>query len=194
MDDFRLEEMDSRLGCVGPLAAAALGPYLYFVSDEGLCVFNGMSATNISAGRIPKLWDRINKEKLNKAAVGVWDNIVWFALPEGESTYNNLVIAYIPGSDGGKFWPWRGINASCFQPFDDGTKVVLYAGDSNAGYINQQDIGTDDFGDPIHAYWEGRAFDQGLPRCEKGEAYLRSGFAGDDKRSYAANIARLRKF
>jgi hypothetical protein len=167
LDDFRLEEMDSRLGCVGPLAAAALGPYLYFVSDEGLCVFNGMSATNISAGRIPKLWDRINKEKLNKAAVGVWDNIVWFALPEGESTYNNLVIAYIPGSDGGKFWPWRGINASCFQPFDDGAKVVLYAGDSNAGYINQQDIGTDDFGDPIHAYWEGRAFDQGLPEYEK---------------------------
>lgn len=166
LDDFRLEEMDSRLGCVGPLAAAALGPRLYFVSNEGLCVFNGMSATNISAGRIPKLWDRINKKQLHKAVVGVWDNIVWFALPEKDSTYNNLIIAYVP-EDNGKFWPWRGINVSCFQTFDDGTKVMLYTGDSNAGYINQQDTGTDDFGDPIHAYWEGRTFDQGLPEYEK---------------------------
>ena len=170
-EDFRLEELDSRLGCVGPLAAAALGPYLYFVSDEGLCVFNGMSATNLSYGRIPKLWGKINKEYLHKAVVGVWNNIVWFALPEGDSTYNNMVIAFIP-EEGGKVWPWRGINASCFQVFDNGTEDIFYSGDSNGGYIVRQDTGTDDFGSPINAYWEGRVFDQGLPEYEKKAKYV----------------------
>src|SRR5690606_2743948 len=101
LDDFRLEELDSRLGCVGPRAAAALGPYLYFVSDDGLCVFNGMRAVNLTAERIPKLWSQINKAQLHKAAVAVWDDLVWFALPEGDADYNNLVIAYVPPADGG---------------------------------------------------------------------------------------------
>ena len=170
LDDFRLEEMDGRLGCAGPFAAAALGPHLYFVADEGICVFNGMRAVNISAERIPKLWATVNKEYLHKAAVGVWDGLVWFALPEGGSTYNNLILIYAPpagGAAGGKLWPWRGIDASYFQPFSDGTQDLFYAGDSNAGFVNRQDTGTDDFGSPITAFWEGKSFDQGSPEREK---------------------------
>lgn len=170
LDDFRLEELDSRLGCVGPRAAAALGPYLYFVSDEGLCVFNGMRAVNLTAERIPKLWSQINKAQLHKAAAAVWDGLVWFALPEGDADYNNLVIAYVPTADGGvggKIWPYRGINASCFQSFDDGNRIRFYAGDAKAGFVNQQDTGTDDFGTAINAYWEGKSFDQGMPEREK---------------------------
>jgi hypothetical protein len=170
LDDFKLEEMESRLGCVGIFAAAALGPYLYFVSDEGLCVWNGMRVVNISDARIPQLWDSINKAHVHKASVGVWDGLVWFALPEGSSTYNNLVIVYDPpeeGGTGGKFWPWRGINASCFQEYNDGTQVLFYAGDSSAGYVNQQAIGTEDFGSPIEAYWIGKGFDHGSAEREK---------------------------
>lgn len=170
LDDFRLEELDSRLGCVGPFAAAAMGPHIYFVSNEGLCVFNGMRAINISSERIPKLWARINKKYLHKAAVGVWDGLVWFALPEGQSTRNNLVLVFAPSAEGvlgGKFWPWSEIDASCFQAFDDGAQQVFYSGDSRTGFVNQQAVGTADFGLPIHAYWTGKSFDQGSPEREK---------------------------
>ena len=170
LDDFRLNEIDSRIGCVGPFAVVASGMYLYFVSDEGICVFNGMKVTNLSEDRIPKLWGNINKQYLYKAAVGVWNGLIWFALPEGSSTYNNLLLIYDFPSDSaysGKFWPWRGINASCFQQYNDGTQTVLYSGDSSAGYVNRQDVGTDDFGVAINAFYECKAFDMGKAEIEK---------------------------
>lgn len=170
LDDFKLDEIDGRIGCVGPFAAAVYGPYLYFVSDDGLCVFNGMNVTNISEGIIRALWGTINKQYLHKAAVTIWDGLVWFALPEGTSTTNNLVIVYVPpdqGAVGGKFWLWRGINASCFQVYNDGLSIVLYSGDAVNGYVNKQYVGNNDFGYAINAYWQGKAFDIGLPEHEK---------------------------
>lgn len=160
LDDFRLEEMDERIGCVGKFAAAVDGPYLYFVSDEGLCMYNGMQVKNLSEQRIPNLWKSINKEYIHKAVVVVWDGLIWFALPEGASTYNNLVIVYNPA--GGKFWSWRSIEAACFQVYYDGVQRKLYSGDAALGFVNQQDTGTDDFGNPIGAYWEGKAVAAGV--------------------------------
>ena len=154
MDDFRLEELDEKTGCSGPNAAAIDGTRLYFVSDTGLCMWNGMQIKNLSNERIPHLWERVNKQHLHRAAVTTWKGLIWFALPEGESTYNNLVIVYDP--NGGRFWVWRGINASCFEVFNDGVRRKLLAGDSIAGFVNEQDVGTDDFGQPIEAYWEGK--------------------------------------
>jgi hypothetical protein len=248
ISDFRLDEMDSQIGCVGPLAAAPLGGRLYFVSEEGLYYFSGVGNVSISANAIPLLWGDINKKYLDKACVYTWNDLVWFSLPlnnqltlkvtagctaagsitiklggvektvaltltddtvnevvakigaltfDGwtltvnndtvtftrdelrqplelelqagttgatgtvtaiEQATNNLVIMYDP-VNGGKFWPMDDINASCFVAFNDGTNLYLYSGDSLAGYVNQQDIGTEDFGSPVSAYWVGTGFD-----------------------------------
>lgn len=255
LQDFRLDEMESRIGCVGPQAAVIDGTKIYFISAEGLYSFNGLTASPIHSERIPKLWESINKKNLSKAVAILWDEMVWFALPlqntlqlkitagctvagnitislggidktvvlsltddtvdevaakiralifdgwtlggttdtvtftrnelhqpltlvygaettgttatitETEQTTNNLVIMYNPS--GGQFWPTAGINASCFQQYHDGTELKLYSGDTVAGYVNQQDVGTEDFGSPISAYWIGKAFDQGQPEHEK---------------------------
>lgn len=167
LDDFRYELCDSVYGCAGPFAAVSVGPRLYFVSDQGFSVWNGMQVTCLSDGKIPSLWDRVNKEHLHKAAVCYWDGLIWIALPEKPSSYNNLVIVYDPSVEGGRFWVWRGIQASCFQPFDTGTGLVLYAGDAYGGYVNQLDTGTDDFGNPILAYWTTKTFDIGSPERRK---------------------------
>jgi len=159
--DFRLDEMDSSIGCVGPQAAVVDGTRMYFISQEGLYTFNGLTAKSIHSERIPKLWDGINKEYLYKSVATVWDGLVWFSLPYGTSTTNNLVIVYDPSK--GTFWPMLNINASCFQTFDDGTELKLYSGDAVAGYVNQQDVGTEDFGSPVSAYWIGKTQDQNLP-------------------------------
>lgn len=166
LDDFSYDVASSVYGCVGPFAAKSVGPYLYFVSDDGLCVWNGAQAVSISEKYIPTLWSRVNKQYLHLAAVTYWNGKVWFALPEGNAPYNNLIIVYDPpesGAVGGKFWPWRGINASCFQIYDDGSERALYAGDSTGGYVNKVACGTDDFGNPIKAYWTTKAFDIGSP-------------------------------
>mgnify|MGYP001188599169 FL=1 len=160
LDDFRMEELDEKTGCVGPNAAVIDSAKLYFVSENGLYVWNGMQVKNLSQERIPHLWERINKPYLHKAAVTTWNGLIWFALPEGSSTYNNLVIVYDP--NGGRFWIFRGINASCFEVFNDGVRRKLLAGDSVAGFVNEQDTETDDFGEPIEAYWEGKSLAVGI--------------------------------
>lgn len=166
MSDFHYYLVDERVGCVGPNAADIGGSYLYFVADDGLYAFNGMTAYNISRDRIPISWEGINKQYLHKATVTSWNGMILFSLPEGDSTYNNVVLLYVPpaeGAVGGKFWRWRGISASCFMQYNTGSAVHLYSGNSNAGYIDRQDYGTDDFGEKILAYWDGPAFDGTVP-------------------------------
>lgn len=164
-DDFRCDEMDTRIGCVGRRAAIADGLKVYFVADDGFYEFNGLKATNLSKAQVPKFWDTVNKEHLHKAAVKAWGGLIWIALPTGDSTYNNAVLIYDPPNAlTGKpaaFWPWTGISASCFIDFNSGDDVRLYAGDSSSGYVNQQDIGTHDFGVGIEATWRGKNFDKG---------------------------------
>lgn len=246
--NFRLDPVDTQIGCVGPLAAADLGNRLYFVSDEGLYYFNGMNNVSISSNAIPLLWNDIDKKNLGNACVTSWNDLVWFSLPlqstfigtvdtdctnsgfitvkvggiekkvavvagegawviakkignlsfdgwsmsnpissifeidrqelrqpldvfidggdtgitttvtKSEQKTNNLVIMYDP-IGGGRFWPTSGIRASCFHSFNDGSSLKLYSGDSINGYVNLQDIGNEDFGNPISAYWVGKAFD-----------------------------------
>lgn len=251
ISDFKLTEIDGRIGCVGPKAACALSSRMYFVSEDGLYVFNGVSVTPLHAERIPRLWEDINKEHLGGACAYAWDNMVWFSLPiqnqltlqvtnnptatgditvtlggisekvtiteedttaddvaakiaalefegweleantdtvtftrkelsmrlslscntddtgitttitEVEQSTNNLVLLFDPNN--GVFWPMQGINASMFQTFHDGTELKFFTGDSELGYVNQQDVGYDDFGEPIAAYYVPKGFDTGQP-------------------------------
>lgn len=167
-DDFRLDELDSKIGCVGPKAACLVGSKIFFVSDEGIYIYNGMTAKNISNDLIPELWGGVNKTYLHKAAATYWNGQVWFSVPYGDSTVNNMVIVYcLTGDGGGVFWPMDSINADTFSVFNDGTSLKLYTGDAVAGYVNQQDIGSSDFGGNIEAYWIGRAWDNNDPYREK---------------------------
>jgi len=173
LDDFRLDIPDNSTGCVGPFAAVSVGPYLYFISDDGLCVWNGARTVNLSREKIPNLWARVNKEYIHKAAIGYWNGLVWAAVPLDSVQYNNAVLIYYPpegGATGGKFWLWTGINASCFLRYGD----KFLSGDATGGYVNRQDYGTDDFGDAINAYWVGKAFDivQAERKCRFGWAVI----------------------
>lgn len=169
LEDFRLEELDGRVGCVGPFAAAQHGPQVYFVSHEGLCVFNGVRVINLTADTIPRLWRTINQTHLRQAVVTVRDNIVWVSVPEGASVTNNLVIAYrIPeGNRRGSFWVWRGIEASCFVVFGDGVQQRFFSGDARLGFVNEQQVGNTDFGNAINAFWLSKSYDQETPEREK---------------------------
>ena len=159
LDDFRSETLEHSVGCVGPFAAKEFGGYVYFVSQKGLYQFNGLRAVNISEGKIPKLWQRVNSSRLYGAAVTAWNNQIWFSLPVDGSTTNNLIIVCDPGK--GTFWPMDNIEASCFQEFIvAGGRPVLYSGHAIEGQVIQQDVGYLDFGLPISAYWVGRSFDQ----------------------------------
>ena len=103
------------------------GPEVYFVNEEGVYRFNGMKATNLSRDRIPQLWEGVNGGYLHNAVVTSWNGLILVAVPHGSSTTNNMVIAVDVGSGG--FWPWTGINASCYLPFVEENGLRLYSGD-----------------------------------------------------------------
>jgi hypothetical protein len=159
LNDFRLERLENNIGCVGAGAAKEFGGHIYFVGQNGLYVFNGLKATNISEGKIFKLWDKVNLEHIDKAAVTVWNNKIWFSLPTSSSTINDLTIICDPNT--GSFWPMSGIEASCFKEYAPSDDIpILFSGHTTEGYVVQQDVGYSDFGEPIKAYWIGRSFDQ----------------------------------
>ncbi len=168
ISDFRLFEVEDRIGCVSQRAMKRYKRDVYFVGYDGIYIYDGSKAVNLSQISIPGLWDNINHEYLYKAAVGVWNDILWFALPEGSSTVNNLVVAYVPRNEGvGSFWPLRGVNVEMFEQYDDKFTFKFLGGSSIHGYVNELETGVTDFDAPITAYWEGKQFDAGSPEREK---------------------------
>jgi hypothetical protein len=163
MDDFRADELDSRVGCVGPRAACVHGLKVYHVATDGLYEFNGLRSINISSKKIFNFWrNNVNQTYLHKAVVKVWDGLVWVAFPEGSSTVNNSVLICDP--EGNKFWLYRNINGAVLEIFDDGTGEKFYSGDSTpTGFVRQQDVGSDDDGVAIEAWWEGQAYSNETP-------------------------------
>ncbi len=165
LDDFRLDKIEPNVGCVGPRAVVQDGMYLYFVADDGIYVYNGAKAENLTRNKIPGLWARVNQEHLSKAVAARWNGFLWFALPEGTSTYNNLILLYDPTIR--SWWPRRGINISCFQEFNNGQDLLFYGGDSMSGFVLQLDTGYSDGANAIESYWEGKAFDMGAAERQK---------------------------
>jgi hypothetical protein len=167
IDDFRKDELDSRIGCVGEFAAVVNGTNVFFVSDEGLCAFNGVKVINLSENKIPNLWGNIAIDYLENAVAGYWDGYVWFALTEKGYTYNNLVLLYSVSANNvleGTFWPCRAINMSCCASYVSENLSGFYTGDSTPnGFVRRQWVGTEDDTEPVSAYWVGKHYNVNLP-------------------------------
>lgn len=167
LDDFSMQEISSDVGCVGPLASVTFDLKVYFISEYGLYVTNGMNVLNVSDMVIPDTWEAINKQYIHKAVATVWNDLIWFALPYGTSTVNNIVLTYDPKKQ--SFFPMTNIAGSCYTYYNDGSGegVKLYGGQPVGGFVNIMDQGHEDNGAVIDAYWKGKYFDMGAPEVEK---------------------------
>jgi len=170
LTDYRLEVVEPNVGCSGPRAACLENDKIYFISEQGLYQFNGVSATNISRNRIPLLWDRVNKAALGQAAVYAWHGLILFALPIDDSTVNNLVIACDPAVPA--LWPWDGMNIAMWEEIATTSGTKLYAGLSTQGFVMEQDVGTDDAGTNITAFFELPTIDIGAADKKKKARYI----------------------
>jgi len=170
LESFDLVPVEPDVGCAGPFAACAEGTKIYFVSEQGLYDFNGVSATNLTRDQIPILWSRVNKAALSQAAVWSWDGLVLFALPIDSSTTNNAVLVYDTSNNA--FWPWDSIEISCFAEISTTSGMKLYSGHAIEGFVIEQDTGTDDYGTNISAYFELPTFDMGAADYQKKSRYV----------------------
>lgn len=180
LNDFRSGLADNNHGVVGARAGIVLEPSFYYISYDGIMVFDGLRSVNLTAEAIPLTWAGVNKSALSNAAAGYNPtyNHLWFNLPEGASTTNNLVLVFDLNFK--SWWVFRGIAASCMMQFNDGTSLKTYTGHATLGTVAEQNAGYNDLTAAISAYWQGRNFDDGDPvRVKK------------VKKQYAVDIATL---
>jgi hypothetical protein len=160
LDDFRVDKVEANYGAVGIRAAVEVNPYLYYINEDGVIKWNGITANNLIDNKIPLFWkNQINPTPsvLAKACIWYWDYKLWVALPGTGSSYNNVVLIYDLKTK--SWWKYSGINAACFATYNDGTSVLPYIGSANDGYIIKIDDGYLDRTATISSYLISKEFD-----------------------------------
>lgn len=174
LDDFRSARVEDKHGVAGPLAGVVVEPYFYYISEDGIFRWDTMKSfcltdPPLSSGLpgIPTLWATVNKLSLAKSTAGYNKayNQLWFCVPEGSATTNNMVLVYDLNFN--SWWVFRGIPAYGMIQYNNGSTIKTYAGHSSSGYLIEINTGFNDMGAAISSYWTGRNLDGGDPEQDK---------------------------
>lgn len=163
LSDFDQFKVEKNHGVAGPRAGVVADPYFYYISEDGIFQFDGARSVDLVTNIIPATWSGVNKAYLSGAVAG-YDRVynhLWFHVPEGASTTNNLTLVYDLNAQ--SWWVFRSIAASCTIDYNDGTTVHTYTGHATAGKVVEQKVGFNDLGAAISAYWIPMNFDGGDP-------------------------------
>jgi len=88
-----LEKLPIHKGAVGKRAVCKVGPWVYFVADDGIYRTDGTSKTLITAD-CKVSWSAVDPAQLSGATAQELNNRVYFALRESGESYNNKVFVY----------------------------------------------------------------------------------------------------
>ena len=150
-------------GIVGPIAPKTIvnaGDLCYFLSKDGLCAYNGISAKPLNDRRAKRFFERINPAAAMNACAAVHRDVLYLAAPMGASTRNDGVLEMDLTTGG--CMERDGIPAQYFLSLQD---KLLFAGDD--GLIYQYGVGTTRNGAPIIAWWRTPWIDLNHPSREK---------------------------
>jgi len=167
------------VGIAGPRAHVRVGNEIWFMDDEGSIRrlyqtdFDAFRTDIISKNIVGTL-NSINKTYLHLVCAYANDNKVYFAIPTGTSTYNDLVLVFdIKASKrnkGKEAWTtYDGWYPSVFFDYPTSTTPDLYFADKNGKVFLH--TGDDDNGVAITARWDGREDDFDKPERYKRYRY-----------------------
>ncbi len=132
-------------GVVGPLAErsiVAAGDQCYFLSGEGLCVYDGVRAVQAGGGRARTFLQGLSRPWAHMACAAAHEGCVYLSVPTDGSSVNNALLAL--NQTDGYFMIHRGVCAQSFLSFDGrllfgGPDGVVYAlaagGGARASYV-----------------------------------------------------------
>lgn len=95
--EFSLSQVYGAEGTLAPRTVVYNGSKLYFLSSDGLCVYNGTSVASLAeAGdrKLKDIWTRINPSTVNLACAVMKDSVIYLAVPLDGSAINTHVIEY----------------------------------------------------------------------------------------------------
>ncbi|MFL0197396.1 hypothetical protein ACJDU8_17775 [Clostridium sp. WILCCON 0269] len=113
--NYELEQVCSTTGAISDRSIVSGTSAVYFAAKDGIYAFNGSTAALIGQ-KIKNTWKSLNPNYI-KNAVGIfYDNKYHLAVPEGNSTTNNLLIKY--NTEDGNFTFIRGLTIKDFIEFE----------------------------------------------------------------------------
>lgn len=158
--DFTLRKATDEAGAIHSRSVVVAKNSLGQVDRNGFFFFDGVRAVLLSE-KIDNTFGGMNQRQLEKVASVVFDKKIWISLPEGSSTQlsNNCVLIFDTLRNA---WTvYRGINASEFVIWRQNNQDTLLFGSSLLGMVYDAEVGYNDDGVAIDAYFTTKAVDFG---------------------------------
>jgi len=180
--------LSEQIGTISPRGMTRVGNEVWFIDDEAIIRriyqtdFDPFRRDVISTKLVGTLAG-LNKVQLSKVVATSWNDKVYFAIPTGASTDNNLILVFdlkASKRTGSEAWTtYTGWSPSVFALYDPSTTPELYYGGIDGKvYLH---TGPDDDGVAIDSRWDGRDDDFDRPERYKNYKFgYMSGRATDD--------------
>lgn len=172
------------VGCVSHRSIVQVGNDLWFLSDDGIRSLrrNAEGTTpqmGIVSADIQTTIDSINPSASDKACAMLFNKRVYFAIPTGSSTYNDVVMVAdtrITKENIDNPHPWvkyTGWNASVFEVYEPSNTRQLYFGEGSGDSLTfQAETGTNDNSAAIDFDWKSRQIDLQAPDMRKTARFI----------------------
>lgn len=150
-----LQSVENGIGAVNWQSIVQVNNDLWFMSTQGIrsLMRNAEGTTPLTglvSGDIQTTINSLNETQLNKTVAVLYENRVYFAVPEGTSTYNNLVLiadTTIVKEKPFNPHPWvvyTGWEVSSFWVHASSSTPELFMGHSNDGIVLKGEVGSSD--------------------------------------------------
>jgi hypothetical protein len=162
--NYAVTWLDGESGAQGARAICSADKYLCYVAQDGIR-FSDLSQSVVSSERLADDWERVNKKRLNQAAMIYWRNYLYVALPVNGSIVNNEVWCYDFLRNAWSIY--SGWQVSNWLKFNQYGEDVLYAGSSVDGQVFQVDTTYYDDAVPVTYEWQSKDFNFKAPERYK---------------------------
>lgn len=157
--------LEGNVGAQGHNGITAADKYIAFVAQDGIR-FSDLTTSVLATERLLPDWEKINKRRLNQAAMYYWRNMLLVALPSEISLHNDTLWVYDFLRNAWSIY--TGWNISDMVMFNQYGEDVLLGADSTQGQVYQLFESTTDIdGSFIEYEWQSKEFDFGYPERYK---------------------------
>ena len=90
---------------------------VYFEDENGMLIYDGMSASPYLRDNVEQIWRTVNKAALDQICAAIYHNRYYVAFPVGDSEVNNAMLVY--NFDEGTILYYKDFYAEALLPLDN---------------------------------------------------------------------------
>lgn len=168
--EFGVEKVHSAVGCVAGNTIVSTGEQCFFLSEKGLCVYNGLAAKPFGDKRLEAIFAQVDFSRMTEACCMLFDGKLYLSLPMEE----DIVVEYDVQT--GTLGKKKGIGVRQFF-VRDGKLWFVHRDGRICRYGAGQDFG----GHAISSCWRSKTYDLQAKNAVKHleEVYCRAKGSGE---------------